>query len=122
MKILVRLRSKALLLLLAAKVKEKMDSLKDIVNKKKLELGKKNVTQEFQDFGLRIAERLNDTPHKSLYIKMAKEKDRKVLAQALRYCLDYPNAQKPARIFMWKVKQLEKELESLQENEKPPQQ
>jgi hypothetical protein len=93
-----------------------MESLQDIVKKKQLQQGKKNVTQEFQDLGLRIAERLNDMKHKALYIKMAKEKDRKILVHALRYVLDYPNPQKPAKIFMWKVKQLEEELKKEKEN------
>ena len=84
-----------------------MDSLKDILNKKELEKGKKFVTLEFQEFGVRIADVLHDQAHKALYIKMAKEKDRKILVHALRYVQDYPHAQKPAKIFMWKVKQLE---------------
>lgn len=88
-----------------------MESLENIVRKKQLQLGKKNVSQEFQDFGLRLAERLNDMPHKALYIKMAKEKDRRVLARALSHVLDYPNPQKPAKLFMWKVKQIEIEME-----------
>ena len=34
------------------------------------------ITQEFQDYGYRLAVTLDDLAHKSLYIKMAKDIDR----------------------------------------------
>lgn len=67
------------------------------------------ITQEFQDFGYRLACELHDLPHKSLYIKMAKTIDRAVLEQALSYVSDAESAKSKARLFMWKVKELRKQ-------------
>lgn len=69
------------------------------------------ITQEFQDYGYRLALALNDLKHKSLYIKMAKEEDRKLLERALTFVSDADHAQNKARLFMWKVKQLKTEQE-----------
>ena len=41
------------------------------------------ITQEFQDFGYRLAVELDDLKHKSLYIKMAKEEKREILEKRL---------------------------------------
>lgn len=66
------------------------------------------ITQEFQDFGYRLAVELDDMKHKSLYIKMAKEVDRSILERSLSFVSD-ANAKSKARLFMWKVKQLKQE-------------
>ena len=63
------------------------------------------ITQEFQDYGYRLAVALDDLEHKSLYIKMAKEVDRTILEKALAFVIDSQAKSKP-RLFMWKVKQL----------------
>lgn len=63
------------------------------------------ITQEFQDYGYRLAVELNDLAHKSLYIKMAKDINRGILESALSFVAD-SNAQSKARLFMWKVKEL----------------
>ena len=63
------------------------------------------ITQEFQDYGYRLAVTLDDLAHKSLYIKMAKDIDRGILDQALSFVAD-SQAKSKARLFMWKVKQL----------------
>jgi len=67
------------------------------------------ISQEFQDFGYRMAVELNDMPHKSLYIKMAKNEDRLLLEKALSFVSDASTAKSKARLFMWKVKQLKTE-------------
>src|SRR3972149_1725771 len=66
------------------------------------------ITQEFQDYGYRLAVTLDDLAHKSLYIKMAKEVDRTILEKALAFVIDSQAKSKP-RLFMWKVKQLKEE-------------
>lgn len=66
----------------------------------------KYVTKEFQDFGYRLAVQLGDLNHKALYIKLAKNTDRRLLEQALSFTLDYPQAKNRGRIFMWKLKEL----------------
>jgi hypothetical protein len=69
----------------------------------------KNISTEFQLFGVYLAEELSDTKHYPLYIKLAKTLPRQLLNDALSYVKDYPNAKSKGKLFMWKVKQL-KEL------------
>ncbi len=83
-----------------------MKSLGAILSKINLDDTDKYLSREFQKYGIYLAERLGDMKHKALYIKMAKEIDRKILDQALSFVLD-ANARSKARLFMWKVKQLE---------------
>lgn len=85
-----------------------MKSVKDLLKQQQdLFSGKgKYVTTEFQDYGYRIAIRLNDLPHKALYIKLAKNEPRSLIENALSFASDYPNAKNKARIFMWKLKEL----------------
>lgn len=91
-----------------------MDKLEDILkNKKKFKKQfldrHKYVTKEFQDYGYRIALKLDELDSVSLYIKLAKEKPRQYLEEAFRFAIDYPNAKSKGRIFMWKLKEIEKE-------------
>ncbi len=66
------------------------------------------ITQEFQDFGYRLAVTLEDMAHKSLYMRLAKTVDRRILEQALSFVSDAQSAKSKARLFMWKVQQLQK--------------
>lgn len=70
------------------------------------------ISQEFQDFGYRLAVELEDLKHKSLYMRMAKREDRGILEKALSFVSD-SNAKSKARLFMWKVKQLKEEREKI---------
>lgn len=79
------------------------DSVKELTEKHKY------VTREFQDYGYRIAHKLGDLTHVSMYIKLAKNKPRVLLEQAFSFAIDYPNAKNRGRLFMWKLKQLEDE-------------
>ena len=63
------------------------------------------ITQEFQDYGYRLSVELNDEKHKALYIKLAKTVDRNLLEKSLSFVKD-SGARSPARLFMWKLKQL----------------
>ncbi|MBI2465593.1 hypothetical protein HYV64_05620 [Candidatus Shapirobacteria bacterium] len=71
---------------------------------------KKYIKNEFQAFGLQLAEELDDWKNKSLYIRLAKKTDRKLLESALYFVKDHsPKAvRSPARLFMWKLKELKK--------------
>jgi len=73
-----------------------------------------HVTREFQNFGLHLANKLDDQTHKGLYIKMAKEENRGVLEAALRFVID-SDADSKARLFMWKVKQIKQEKQRKKE-------
>lgn len=74
------------------------------------------ITQEFQDFGYRLANELNDLPHKSLYMRLAKDlESRPLIEQALAFVKDADSARNKARLFMWKLKQLKEERKKLHE-------
>jgi len=81
---------------------------------------KRFITKEFQHYGYRLAEGLGDLKHKSLYIKLAKEESRGVLQRAWDFVKD-SRAKSKAKLFMWKLKQLRRELKSqnLIQNSKP---
>lgn len=85
-----------------------MKSAKDILKQQQglFEEKAKYVTKEFQDYGYRLALRLDDLSHKSLYIKLAKKENRTLLENALSFALDYPKAKSKPKIFMWKLKDL----------------
>ena len=68
----------------------------------------KYISREFQDYGYRLAVDLNDMAHKSLYIRMAKNTDRKILEAARRFVVDADHAKSKGRLFMWKVSELKK--------------
>ena len=80
-----------------------MKSIKDILESRKVQ--KKYITREFQHFGYRLAEGLDDLEHKSLYIKLAKEVDRELLQRAWDFVKD-SRAKSKGRLFMWKLKKL----------------
>jgi hypothetical protein len=93
----------------------KFESLQSLFSSYQLEDKGGYITQEFQDYGYRLAVELDDLAHKSLYIKMAKSVDRGILERALSFVSD-ANAKSKARLFMWKVKQLK--LEAKQKHKK----
>ncbi|MCR4306051.1 MAG: hypothetical protein NUV73_03130 [Candidatus Daviesbacteria bacterium] len=66
----------------------------------------KNISTEFQMYGVYLAESLQDTKHYSLYMKLAKNIDRKILDEALTYTKGYTAAKSKAKVFMWKLKEL----------------
>ncbi|MBI2357113.1 HAD-IA family hydrolase [Candidatus Dojkabacteria bacterium] len=76
---------------------------KDIIERHKY------VSQEFQDYGYRLAQKLGGINRVSMYIKLAKNKPRALLEQAFSFAIDYPSAKNREKIFMWKLKELESE-------------
>lgn len=85
-----------------------MKSMNSIMTNLELGGDDKRVTREFQDFGLRLAEQLDDMKHKALYIKLAKTMDRALLLDVLGFVAD-SNARSKGKLFMWKLKQLRDE-------------
>lgn len=67
---------------------------------------KKYITREFQDYGYRLAMELGDEHNKSLYIKLAKEEDRKLLEEARTFVKDAMNVRSKAKLFMWALSKL----------------
>ena len=72
----------------------------------------KNLYREFQQYGVFIAEQLEDTKHYSLYIKLCKEFPRSMIDEALLYAKGYSMAKSKGRVFMWRLKQLRTQAES----------
>lgn len=77
----------------------------------------KYVTHEFQDYAYRLAVKLDDLQHKSLYMRLAKNEKRPLLDQALSYTLDYPKVRNKAKIFMWKLGDLKKDMKKKKEEQ-----
>lgn len=87
-----------------------MKSIKTAIAEVKFKDRPKNISHEFQMYGVYLAESLDDTKHYSLYIKLAKEVDRKLLEECLNFAKGYYSAKSKARVFMWRLNQLKKTL------------
>lgn len=85
-----------------------MKAIGRILEEKKNPQRPKNLSQEFQVYGVYLAESLSDTKHYPLYMKLAKTTSRQVLEEALSYTKNYTKAKSKARVFMWKLGQLTK--------------
>lgn len=83
-----------------------MKSIAKAIAEVKFKNRPKNISKEFQMYGVYLAESLQDTKHYSLYIKLAKNMDRKLLEEALNFTKGYYSAKSKAKIFMWKLQQL----------------
>lgn len=91
------------------KVKSIRDILTDWQFSPDREKSKKYVKHEFQDYGIRLAHKLNDLPHKALYIKLAKTVKRAFLEDAYRFAVDYPKMEGKNRgkLFMFALRKLQ---------------
>jgi len=83
-----------------------MKSISQVLEQTKGLKRPKNISTEFQHFGVYLAEELSDPTHYSLYIKLAKTYERGLLEEALTYAKGYTTARSKAKIFMWRLKQL----------------
>ncbi len=61
---------------------------------------------EFQAYGQRLADDLNDLAKVTLYMKLAKEEDRSLLEQAKEFVLGANKVRNRGALFMFKLKQL----------------
>lgn len=92
------------------KTSQKPQPLGDLFSQFQLQDKGGYITQEFQDFGYRLAVSLNDLEHKSLYMRLAKTVKRSLLEQALSFVSD-SQAKSKAKLFMWKLKELKKKVQ-----------
>ena len=83
-----------------------MKSISKVIAEVKFKDRPKNLSKEFQVYGVYLAESLDDTKHYSLYIKLAKDINRSLLENALNYTKGYYAAKSKAKIFMWRLKEL----------------
>lgn len=76
--------------------------------KKTIVRRQKYIKNEFQAYGLQLAEELGDWKNRSLYIRLAKQVDRQILEKARLFIKDQdPHSIKtPYKLFMWKLKEL----------------
>lgn len=86
-----------------------MQKIGDIISKYKIEDRDKYVSREFQKYAYDLAVELGDLPHKSLYMKLAKETPRILLEKARSFVKDATNAKSKGRLYMWKLQQLKNE-------------
>jgi len=79
--------------------------------KETLEKRKKYVKNEYQAYGLELAEELGDWKNRAIYMRLAKNVDRKIIEKARYFVKDQnPGAIKtPYKLFMWKLRQLREE-------------
>ncbi len=68
----------------------------------------KNLSQEFQVFGVYLCEELGDTNY-PLYMRLAKTVPRPLLEEALNFCKEYYSAKSKPKLFLWKLKQLKEQ-------------
>ena len=84
--------------------------IKDQLEKyqKTIESRQKYVKNEYQSYGLELAKELGDWKNRAIYIRLAKNMDRKIIEQARYFVKDQnPGAIKtPYKLFMWKIHQL----------------
>jgi hypothetical protein len=85
-----------------------MKSLSQALKLFKLEDKGGHITQEFQDYGYRLACEMGEESKKSMYIKLAKTTDRKILEQARTFVKDAQNVRNRGRLFMWTVAKLKR--------------
>lgn len=85
-----------------------MKSISDILKEKGVISDHRN-KYEYQAYGNMLAEKLRDAKHRTLYIKLAKEEDRRLLDAALAFVLDTDKKLGLGKLFMWKLKELRKE-------------
>lgn len=84
-------------------IADQLKLYKETINKRQ-----KYVKNEFQAYGLELAKELGDWKNRSLYIRLTKTTDRKILEQARYFVKDQTTGtiKTPYKLFMWKVKQL----------------
>ncbi len=79
----------------------------DVLKNKIIKRDTRN-TYEFQAYGNRLSEELNDKEHRALYIRLAKTEDRNLLERAREHAVASDVSTK-GKIFMWKLGQLKVE-------------
>jgi hypothetical protein len=82
--------------------------LKDVLTRYVMEDKGGYISREFQDYGYRLACEMGEEPKKSMYIRLAKTMDRKILEQARTFVLDAERVTNRGKLFMWAVARLNK--------------
>jgi hypothetical protein len=101
------------------KQKRGFETLGTLFDRFEVKESKGYISQEFQDYGYRLAVELGDLKHKGLYMKLAKQEPRGLLDQARSFVID-SHARNKGALFMWKLKELKKEKVKAKEAQESP--
>jgi hypothetical protein len=66
---------------------------------------RRTIKHEFQELGLFLTEKLQDTPNRPMYMKLAKHEEHELLMSAYSYAMSSYDSNKP-KIFLWRLKDL----------------
>lgn len=87
-----------------------MQSAKNILFNTELFTKKsRHPANEFQAYAYKLAHDLNDLAHLQIYMRMAKTTERSLMERAFSFVAD-STSQDKGRLFLWKLKQLKKEM------------
>ena len=70
----------------------------------------KYISQEFQKYGYDFAQELGDPKNISMYIKLAKITPRGIMESARNFVKDAYQVKSKAALFLWKLKELNKDV------------
>jgi SepF-like predicted cell division protein (DUF552 family) len=77
-----------------------MPLFEEYLEKLKQRRKKNKISREFQEIGLQLAQLLGDEKHKSLYIKLAKEKNQQELLNLAKRISEMKNIENKGGYFM----------------------
>lgn len=90
-----------------------MQKLSSLIGEKYNKNRPKNLSQEFQIYGVYLCESLGDDNY-PLYMRLAKRTDRALLEEALSFVKGYAAAKSKPKVFLWKLKLLKEEKKEKQ--------
>jgi len=90
------------------KIGDIVGSTQSAVAKFKTDNTDKYVSREFQKYAYELAKELDDLPHKSLYMRLAKNTPRGLMESARGFVKDALNVESKGRLFMWRLGVLKK--------------
>ena len=83
-------------------------SIGEVIKKRDKAEKNKYVSREFQDYGYRLACEMGEELRKSMYIKMAKTIDRKILERARSFVIDAEKVDNKGKLFLWAVNKIKR--------------
>ena len=89
-------------------------SLFDLITTHEVKTNGKYISQEFQDFAYRLAMAITEPSDRktiSMCMRLVQSKPRPLLERTLQFVQD-ANARNKVALFLWKLKELEKETKS----------
>lgn len=92
-------------------------SLKDLIGGVGIDKNKRrHIAYEWQDYAYRLAVELDDTERASLYMRLVKNTKRHILEEAFNFVKGANNVKNKARLFMWKIKEINNSIKKNENN------